>query len=141
MARPGITPKILIVDDDIAFLSRLRSVLRNSGYHVLTATSGGEAIELVHAHLDEILVVIVELFLPGRPDGFELIGSIMRLPNPVKVLAMSSVLQDADLFTVLRCGGQAVLRKPQKPSGIVERDWVDAVQCLLERDAVKVGAA
>ncbi|MBU1273784.1 MAG: sigma-54 dependent transcriptional regulator [Proteobacteria bacterium] len=62
--------KILVVDDRITALKVLMAILADEGYEVLTATSGGEALALYHAHPD-IDVVLADLKMPAM-NGLDL---------------------------------------------------------------------
>ena len=54
--------KILIVDDEIYILELLKYNLENSGYEVLEAESGEEALEKLNTSIE---LVILDLMLPG----------------------------------------------------------------------------
>ena len=64
----AISPKILLVDDTAANLRILDAVLTPRGYHIVTATNGQEAMEIVKdEHPDLILCDIVMPLM----DGYE----------------------------------------------------------------------
>jgi response regulator RpfG family c-di-GMP phosphodiesterase/tRNA A-37 threonylcarbamoyl transferase component Bud32 len=75
--------RILFVDDEERILNALRSVFRMS-YHVLTATNGAEAIELLrkfHPH-----VVVSDQRMPEM-TGVELLRQVKEIdPNTVRLL-------------------------------------------------------
>ena len=67
------SPTVLIVDDDMKFLSFLARILRRGGYAVLTANDGCEVPEmLLRTHID---VLVLDLQMPGM-NGWEVIRSL-----------------------------------------------------------------
>ena len=82
-AQAGEQARILFVDDEERILTALRSVFR-AGYHVLTATHGREALELVgkfHPH-----VVVSDQRMPGM-TGVELLRQVKEAaPSTVRLL-------------------------------------------------------
>jgi CheY-like chemotaxis protein len=60
--------RVLVVDDEQRILNFLSSKLRVSGYEVLTASNGEEALEQVQAQEPDL--VVLDVFMP-RMDGFE----------------------------------------------------------------------
>ena len=65
--------KILVVDDELAILKLLRKTFELSGYEVVTAESGEEALEILKK--EEFKVMFLDLMLPGM-DGLELCRKI-----------------------------------------------------------------
>ena len=65
-------PKVLLVNDDAASLLALESLLlpaaQANSYHLITATSGHEALRQVLKH--EFAVILLDVNMPGM-DGFE----------------------------------------------------------------------
>lgn len=82
-AEPAQRARVLFVDDEERILTALRSVFRAS-YHVLTATNGPEALELVrkfHPH-----VVVSDQRMPGM-TGVELLRQVKEAaPASVRML-------------------------------------------------------
>lgn len=74
-ARPGTgqasaatARRVLLVDDQSAFLEIGRHLLRTQGYEVMTATSGGEALRVVRATRPD--VIVLDVTMPDL-DGLE----------------------------------------------------------------------
>ncbi len=82
--RPGRKRAILLVDDEQIILSSMQRVLERSGYSVVTARSGQEAVELFEDDPQRFQLVITDLTMPGI-DGRELVKRIMatRPKTPV----------------------------------------------------------
>jgi CheY-like chemotaxis protein len=54
-------PRVLLIADDTAMLAAFESVLRSSGYHVRTALSGSEGLELLTRQTIDIIVADLRL--------------------------------------------------------------------------------
>lgn len=67
--------KVLVVDDMEINRVVLTEILQDE-YTVITAEDGEQAVELMKEHQEEILVLLLDLLLPGM-DGFEVL-KIMR---------------------------------------------------------------
>ena len=59
---------VLVVDDEDAILRMTPDVLDASGYRVLTATNGADAVDLYGCHPEHIDLVVMDLLMPGM-DG------------------------------------------------------------------------
>jgi CheY-like chemotaxis protein len=77
---------ILVVDDDRAVRKTISIILRQSGYTVLEAVDGKDALR--QAVTDKHILIIVDLFMPSM-DGLETIRELRRLAPGVPVLAIS----------------------------------------------------
>jgi CheY-like chemotaxis protein len=92
---------ILCVDDEENQLAVRKLVLERSGYAVLTATSGQQALLLVPCH--QIDLVLSDHLMPGL-TGTELTRQIKALRPDLPVILISAVNEipddamDADLF-------------------------------------------
>src|SRR5947209_8533297 len=110
MDRPPETGAILIVDDDVVFASDLERTLQDAGYNVIVRHSGPDALKLVDELKDGISLAVVDVLLPGM-SGFEVVGSIKRRPNGIKVVLTSLVMRDLYMEVAMTFGAHAVLRK------------------------------
>ncbi|MBM3211537.1 response regulator, partial [Candidatus Poribacteria bacterium] len=52
-----IGPKVLIVDDDVNNIRRLRDVLEPEGYRILIASDGGTALKIAERSLPDIILL------------------------------------------------------------------------------------
>jgi CheY-like chemotaxis protein len=123
-------PTILVVDDDPKFQFAAEQMLAGAGYHVLRASDGKEAEEILEKKHGEIDLAIMDLSLPGI-NGFEIIGAMSRRPNSVKIIATTCVYKD-DLLTMAgTLGADAAIRKPPEGKPLPERDWLRVVDRLI----------
>jgi CheY-like chemotaxis protein len=63
-----LPPGILVVDDDEQVRRLLDVVLRQSGFTVFGASSGASAVEVFRANRNEIVVALIDVFMPNN-DG------------------------------------------------------------------------
>lgn len=111
--------RVLVVDDEPDVLLLCRVNLRHDGFEVIEAPDGSSALQLVHEHPPD--VIVLDLMLP-TVNGFqvlaELAGDIGTEDIPVAIL--SAKAQVADRVTALRGGAIAYLTKPFSPERLVE---------------------
>ncbi|MFB3926062.1 MAG: response regulator [Syntrophales bacterium] len=79
---------ILIVDDDEMVRSAFRDILEYNGYWTLLAQDGAQAMEVISKRLDEISMVILDLFLPDMA-GEEIYNMIREARPDTRVLIMT----------------------------------------------------
>jgi two-component system cell cycle response regulator len=118
--------RILIVDDVPANLSVLRSVLEPSGYEILTATCGPEAVRLAQQTAPDL--VISDLHLPGEPD-YALIQTLKSDPQlkSIPVVMMSATTHsEHKARTGLKMGAVRFLFRPIQPQTLL----AEIEQCL-----------
>ncbi len=77
-ANAGDKVNILLVDDQPARLLSYESILSDLGQNLVTARSGGDALERLMA--DEFAVVLLDVNMPGM-DGFEVASMIHEHPR------------------------------------------------------------
>ena len=114
--------RVLVVDDEERILSFLRSKLIASGYGVLTASNGLEALEQAQAQEPDLIVLDV---LMPRMNGLEVLKEL-RTFSSVPVIILSARGADADRIKGLSIGADDYLPKPFNPDELVAR--IEAVR-------------
>ena len=106
---------VLIVDDDVDLLSAERQVLAESGFRVVEARDGSEALRMVQD--DPPALVVLDVQMPGM-DGpsfaRELRMALRRVPLVI-LTGVDDPRREAD-----RCNAEAYLRKPFDAKELVE---------------------
>ena len=103
--------RILVVDDMPASVKVLEAKLTSEYYDVLTATDGPSALEIIHEHDPDL--VLLDLMMPGM-DGVEVCRRIKENPQTTHIpVVMVSALKDADdRVRCLDVGADDFLTKP-----------------------------
>lgn len=86
----GCGEMVLVVDDDPHIREMTSAMLSRSGYRVILAGDGTEAVALFAARRNEISLVITDLVIPHL-DGVALARVVKNLNPRVKVLGMSGL--------------------------------------------------
>jgi len=117
---------VLLVDDDARNIFALSSVLERRGMHVLAATTGREAVNLIESNAD-IAIVLMDIMMPEM-DGYQTIneirnkGRFQRLP----IIALTAKAMKGDREKCLEAGASDYLAKPVNTEQLltVLRTWL-----------------
>jgi CheY-like chemotaxis protein len=103
---------VLLVDDDSRNIFALSSVLERRGMHVLTATTGSEAIALVD-QTSELAIVLMDIMMPEM-DGYQTIEKIRGNPayRRLPIIALTAKAMKGDREKCLEAGASDYLAKP-----------------------------
>jgi CheY-like chemotaxis protein len=103
---------VLVVDDDIRNIFALSSVLERRGLKVLTASTGREAIETLHATSD-LAIVLMDIMMPEM-DGYETMRAIRQDPSFTRlpIVALTAKAMKGDREKCLEAGASDYLAKP-----------------------------
>jgi PAS domain S-box-containing protein len=118
-AAPG-TERVLVVEDDAPVREVTVRALRASGYHVLVAGSGREALALAAAALDGLDLVVTDVVMPGL-DGRTMADELRRRRPGLRVLYVSGYTEDAVIARGVLSSGMAFLAKPFTPGALLAR--------------------
>lgn len=118
--------RILVADDEERILNFLRSKLKASGYEVITARNGSEALEQAQAQDPDL--VVLDVLMP-KMDGFETLKELRKY-SEVPVIILSARDADFDKIKGFMLGADDYLPKPFNPDELVAR--IEAVKRRLE---------
>jgi PAS domain S-box-containing protein len=113
-ARTGRGRTILLVEDDPGTREYGCGVLEPLGYHVIPARTAREALQLWHAHRDEIDLVLTDLVVP-RGSGMDVCRVVHAERADVPVIMISGYPQVAEMLGAHRQGVFECLQKPVEP--------------------------
>jgi HAMP domain-containing protein/CheY-like chemotaxis protein len=102
----------LLVDDDARNIFALSSVLERRGMHVLTATTGSEAIAMVESTPD-LAIVLMDIMMPEM-DGFQTMRAIRDKPGfrRLPIVALTAKAMKGDRERCMEAGASDYLAKP-----------------------------
>jgi CheY-like chemotaxis protein len=138
VARPGASPEavlapgrgetILLVEDAQRVRAVVREILEMSGYVVLEARHGAEALEISNRHAGPIHLLVTDVVMP-QMSGRELAQRLATLRPEMKVLYMSGYTDDAIVRHGVLASGIAFLSKPFTPNALAlkVREVLDGV--------------
>jgi PAS domain S-box-containing protein len=115
---PNGAGAVLIVEDQPSVRRLAAAVLKRSGYSVLDAGSGQEAIALAERHSHPIDLVLTDLVMPGM-KGPEVASALLRLHPESRILYMTGYSADASSVRTANGAAGAVLTKPFSPDDLV----------------------
>ncbi len=103
--------KILIVDDDNAYLDVLEKIFSKMEYEAEFAGSSKEALEILKK--ESFPLIITDLEMPGL-DGVELCKKIKEIDSKSIVYALSGYITEYDTENLEKSGFDGYLSKPVK---------------------------
>jgi CheY-like chemotaxis protein len=125
--------RVLVVDDDKAVRTVIKTVLELEGFDVVVAEDGRRGIAAIQSYNFD--VVIVDIFMPGM-DGLETIRVFNKYAPTVPVIAISGFLfRDSSapapdfLSMATKLGAAYSLHKPFLP-----KDLLRVVEACLSND-------
>jgi CheY-like chemotaxis protein len=104
-----VAEKILLVDDNGAFIDSIKDVLEDEGYEVTTALSGEDAVSLIQK--DSFDLVLMDIKMPGM-NGVESFLRMKEMNPDVKVVLFTAYAFEELIQQALNEGALAVLKKP-----------------------------
>lgn len=124
--------KILIADDDHDLLDLIAFTFTQSGFAVVKAHNGKDALQLFNNESPDL--VMLDINMPGA-NGFEVCAKI-REQSRVPVMMLTVRGEEEDLVKALELGADDYLNKPFSPRTLIAR-----VKALLRRAGVEAATA
>ena len=118
---------VLVADDDDDIRALVRFRLERSGYRVLAASDGEEALSLALEHTPDLAVLDVMM---RRLDGYELTRRLRQheRTRSMPVILLTARAQEAEVTRGFEAGADDYIRKPFSPQELQAR-----VQAILGR--------
>src|ERR1700690_357934 len=108
--------EILVVDDEELMAESLAAWLREDGYAVDTAASGGEAIDKARSR--PYAIYFIDLRMPGGLDGIETMIEIRRFQPEASVVIITAYATVDTAVAAMKEGAQEYIVKPCNPAEI-----------------------
>jgi two-component system cell cycle sensor histidine kinase/response regulator CckA len=116
----GPTPgTILLVEDEDEIRSLMSGILTASGYTVIEANNGDNAIEQYVRLRDSISVVLTDLSLP-KVNGQQVLETIRNVNPSARVVVCSGYLDEKRKSELMRLGVTEMLDKPYSVNKLLE---------------------
>lgn len=115
---------VLIAEDEASIRDFVVINLKRSGYEVIEACDGEEAINKFDEYSEQIDVAILDIMMP-YVDGLEVCKHIREQSKRVGIIMLTARTQEMDKVTGLMVGADDYITKPFSPSELMAR--IDAV--------------
>lgn len=134
----GTAGRVLLVDDEPAYLRAMERILSSAGYDVKTAVDGGDAVRFLR---DQVLdVVVSDIRMPGT-DGVDLLRYSRTVQPDLPVILITGAPSVETAIQALDYGAYKYLLKPVDPDEL-KRVTQKAVQMAqmarLRKEALSV---
>ena len=117
--------KLLVVDDEPSILTLLKFNLEQSGFEVLTAENGNDALDI--ATTEDLTLIVLDLMLPGM-DGMDVCKTLRQEKFNTPILMLTAKDDEFDKILGLELGADDYMTKPFSPREVVAR-----VKAILRR--------
>jgi DNA-binding response OmpR family regulator len=121
-----MSQKILVVDDELDIVKVVRAYLEQSGFRVITASDGQQALAAFRHEQPDLIVL--DLNLP-KMDGLDVCRAIRRESN-VPIIMLTARVEETDRLIGLELGADDYVVKPFSPREVAAR-----VRTVLRRSA------
>lgn len=112
-----MTPKILVVEDELPIADILKFSLEKEGYEVIVANDGEEAVE--KAGMEHPDLILLDLMLPKK-DGFQVCQEI-RTFSATPIIMLTARDSEIDKVLGLEIGADDYVTKPFSSRELVAR--------------------
>ena len=122
----GGTETVMVVDDEDQIIEYLSRALEKSGYSIIVARNGYEALEVFEKRREEISAIILDLVMP-QMDGSQCLKELLKLDPGVKVIISSGFSANGKIRDVVKEGAKGFVVKPFDVAQILSllRDIID----------------
>src|SRR5262249_40744350 len=105
---PG-APTVLVVDDEPAIVDSLHKILERESLRVLTAGSGGEALDIIRR--ESIWVLLTDLMMPGM-SGMDLLRASKSVAPETETVLMTAYGTVENAVEAMKQGAYDFVTKP-----------------------------
>jgi PAS domain S-box-containing protein len=110
---------VLVVDDESGMRSLARTILENSGFTVLTARDGDEAILLFRRNAADVVAILLDLTMPAM-SGEEAAAELQRIRPGVPIILSSGYGEHEATGRLASKGLAGFLQKPYEPAALTD---------------------
>lgn len=112
-----MSPRVLLADDEANIRRMVAALLESEGFETAEAPNGTAALAAVER--DPPDAVLLDLMMPGGPDGLATLEQLKRVAPDLPVVMMSGKANLADAVKATKLGAFQFLEKPLTPEGVL----------------------
>jgi len=112
-----MSPRILLVDDEANIRRMLGALLQAEGFETAEAANGNAALSALESAAPD--AVLLDLMMPGGPDGISTLEQLKRRAPDLPVVMMSGKANLTDAVRATKLGAFQFLEKPLTPEGVL----------------------
>jgi two-component system nitrogen regulation response regulator NtrX len=112
-----MSPRILLVDDEANIRKMVGALLESEGFETAEAANGTAALAAVERVAPD--AVLLDLMMPGGPDGLATLEQLRRAAPDLPVVMMSGKANLTDAVRATKLGAFQFLEKPLTPEGVL----------------------
>ena len=125
--------KVLVVDDEPSLQTLLTYNLKKSGFDVILAEDGQQALDILHEQ--KIDIVLLDIMLPEK-SGVDVTRELRAEKNQIPIIMLTALDDEIDKVVGLEIGADDYVTKPFSPREVIAR-----VHAVLRRFSQKTQAA
>lgn len=114
-------PRILVVEDEVHILRLLKIVLSKNDFHVDTAGSGEDALQMLKTGTKPDLILL-DILMPGM-DGLTVLRTLKSINEfkDIPIVMLTALAQENIVMQGIRLGAKDYIRKPFHPGELGQR--------------------
>lgn len=121
--------KVLVVDDEPSLQTLLTYNLKKSGFDVVSAVDGKQALDIIHEQ--KIDIVLLDIMLPEE-SGVDVTRELRAEKNQIPIIMLTALDDEIDKVVGLEIGADDYVTKPFSPREVIAR-----VHAVLRRFSQK----
>ena len=110
--------KILVIDDDVTFLAKMEKILSLEDHSIVTASSGGKAIEILNEN--DFDLILMDLKMPGL-SGVDLIRKIREIGCTSIIIVITGYGTIESAVQTTKAGAYDYILKPFEFSALKKK--------------------
>ncbi len=110
---------VLVADDEEVVRNVAKLALERSGFSVILASDGQQAVDLFKSHAGAVDAVLADMTMPGM-DGAQICEAVHRIQAGIPILLSSGFGASEAMQSCQQGGPVSFLPKPYRPKELVD---------------------